>query len=77
MCDETEGTRRKSEVTAVVTLEAFEWVERIERVDFETVKFESPFGRVGLVGSEGSVRFEVAVSAGGLGQPDEGGQGRY
>jgi hypothetical protein len=62
-CDETEGARRKSEVTAVVTLEAFEWVERIEREDFETVKFESPFGRVGLIGSEGSAGFEAAAAS--------------
>ena len=77
-CDEIEGTRRKSDVTAVVTLEAFEWVERIEREDFETVKFESPFGRVGLVGSEGSAGFEAATaSGGGLRQPVEGDQMRY
>jgi len=36
----------------------------MEREDFETVKLESPFGRVGLVACDGSVCFEGAAASG-------------
>ena len=36
----------------------------MEREDFETVKLESPFGRVGLVACDGSVCFEGAAAPG-------------